>query len=144
MSRSDEAFAKVTYHIDPSKDQIEDQHVRFAQYLKDRYLNIDVYDTEKGFYFGTCRIPLFELMRQRSETSGDKPKECEIFNPNTSQYVGYLDLILRNDGQQATESREDIPQRGPSSKDKHNQPRQRKKVMASKPMDHHDLMQARA
>ena len=108
---TDDAFAKIIYEVDPIKDKIEDQHIKFASYLKDRYLNVDIYDAVRGFYYGTCRIPLFEMLRQKRESTGDRPKECEIFNPNTSKYCGYLDLIMRNDGARTSELMEDIPKK---------------------------------
>jgi hypothetical protein len=40
-----------------------DEHVRLAQYLKERFLTIDVYDANSRFLWATTKVPLYELMR---------------------------------------------------------------------------------
>jgi len=71
--------------------------MHLAEYLKEKYLTIDVFDAQSRFFYGSCKIPLFEIMRQNIQ--GGKvvrAKECEIFNPHNSQYNGYLQVILSN------------------------------------------------
>ena len=34
----------VNFDIDPSMSRIQDEHIKFAQYLKERYLTIDLFD----------------------------------------------------------------------------------------------------
>lgn len=54
---------KIKFEIDPSVSRIEDEHMRLAKYLKSRYLTIDIFDAHTRFFFGSCKIPLFEIMR---------------------------------------------------------------------------------
>jgi hypothetical protein len=53
----------VNYEIDGSVSKIEDEHLKFAKYLKERFLTIDIFDAQNRFYFGSCKIPLFEMLR---------------------------------------------------------------------------------
>jgi len=53
----------VNFEVDPSVSLIPDEHLKFAKYLKERFLTIDIFDAETMFYFGTCKFPLFETMR---------------------------------------------------------------------------------
>lgn len=81
--------------IDSTKSNIPDEHLKFAQYLKDRYLTIDVIDGETQFYFGSVKIPLFELMRQGKPLMV-RAKECEIFDADSGKYKGFLNVVLSN------------------------------------------------
>ena len=92
-----ENIVSCTFLIDPSKSRIADEHARLARYLKDRYLTIDVYDAVSHFFFGSCKIPLFELIRGREHVRV-RPKDCEIFNPDTNSFMGHLHVILKNEG----------------------------------------------
>jgi hypothetical protein len=56
-------LVSVTFEVDPSKSKIVDEHVRLANYLKERYLTIDIFDAQTKFFFGSCKIPLFEILR---------------------------------------------------------------------------------
>ena len=69
--------------MDPSASRIEDEHQRLANYLKERYLTIDCYDAVTQFYFGSTKVPLFDLLRQ-GKNIVVRPKECEIFNPDSN------------------------------------------------------------
>jgi hypothetical protein len=73
-------MVSLTFEVDPSKTKIETEHVNLAEYLYDRFLTIDVFDADSLFLYGTCKIPLFELLRQ-GKTSAIKAKECEMANP---------------------------------------------------------------
>lgn len=79
----------ISFDIDPSVSKIKDEHVKLAKYLKERYLTIDIFDAEKKFYYGSCKIPLFELARQQ-RPQVVVAKECEIFNPENSKFRGFL------------------------------------------------------
>ena len=35
-----------------------------ANYLKDRFLTIEIFDADSRFHFATAKVPLFELLRQ--------------------------------------------------------------------------------
>ena len=61
--RRESDIVQIDFTIDPSESKIKDEHERFARYLRDRYLTVDVFDGTKMFYFGSCKIPLFELLR---------------------------------------------------------------------------------
>jgi len=36
----------VTFNIDPSISKMPDEHIKLCEYLKDRYLTIDIFDAE--------------------------------------------------------------------------------------------------
>ena len=59
----DKDALQVTFEIDPSVSQVQDEHVKLAEYMKDRLLSIDVYDADTRFMFATTKIPLHELLR---------------------------------------------------------------------------------
>ena len=103
-----ENLVTCRYTIDPSVSRIPDEHARLAWYLKDRYLTIDIYDAATRFFFGSCKIPLYEMLR-RGEQVRVRPKDCEIFNPNTNSYMGHLHVILRNEGKPESVSEQMIP-----------------------------------
>ena len=58
-----ENMVNITFDIDPSISKVPDEHVRLAKYLKERYLTIDIFDAQTKFFFGSCKVPLFELLR---------------------------------------------------------------------------------
>lgn len=41
-----EKIAQVTFNIDPSISKMPDEHIKLCEYLKDRYLTIDIFDAE--------------------------------------------------------------------------------------------------
>ena len=60
-------MTRIEFVIDPSQSKIEDEHKKLAYYLKDRYLTIDIFDGVTQFFFGSCKIPLFDLLRQSKQ-----------------------------------------------------------------------------
>ena len=92
-------IVSCSFNVDPSLSKIKDERERFSTYLKERYLTVDVFDAESKFFFGSCKIPLFELLRQ-GKAEVVKAKECEIFNPDGSKYNGFLHIIMSNTGKQ--------------------------------------------
>jgi len=54
---------EVTFDIDPSESKIMNEHIKLAEYLKERFLTIDIFDVKTKFFYGSCKIPLFELLR---------------------------------------------------------------------------------
>lgn len=58
-----ENVVHATFDIDPSLSMIDYEHVMLAEYLKERYVTIDIFESETKFYFGSCKIPLFEVLR---------------------------------------------------------------------------------
>ena len=92
-----EDLVSCSFEIDGSVSNVQNEILKFAQYLKDRYLTIDLFDADSNFFFGSCKIPLFELLRQ-GKGIVVRPKECEIFNPENNEYKGFLQVILSNLG----------------------------------------------
>ena len=45
-------------------DLEQQQHKMFSEYLKDRVLTIDIWNGDSMMHFGTCKIPLYLIMRQ--------------------------------------------------------------------------------
>lgn len=60
---SNNSSMDVTFNIDPSDSKIVDEHVKLANYLKERFLTIDIFDVKTKFFYGSCKIPLFEILR---------------------------------------------------------------------------------
>ena len=94
---SDPDMLSVTYDIDPSISKIENENEKLALYMKERYLNVDIYDAETKFLFGCCKIPLFELLRQQ-RTNVVRAKECEACAPDSSEMRGSIQIIMSNQG----------------------------------------------
>jgi hypothetical protein len=66
-----------------------DEHIRLAEYLKERYLTIDLYDAETKFHYATTKIPLYFLMRQ-GHPSVKVSKELEMCSPDSSAYCATI------------------------------------------------------
>ena len=86
---SDPNLLAVTFNVDPSLSRIADEHSRLSGYLYDRFLTVDVFDAESLFLYGTCKIPLFELMRQ-GRGSVVRAKECEMCDPDSGDFRGAI------------------------------------------------------
>ena len=65
------------------------EHLALASYLYERFLTVDVFDGDSLFLYGTCKIPLFELLRQGRGTVV-RAKECEMCDPDTGDFKGAL------------------------------------------------------
>lgn len=94
----DANLLSVIFNIDPSVSHIEDENLRLCDYLFDRFLTVDIFDAESLFLYGTCKIPLFELLRQ-SRGSVVRAKECEMCDPESGEMRGSIQLIMANAGQ---------------------------------------------
>ena len=94
---SDPNLMSAVFDIDGSLDHIENQHLKFARYLKERFLTIDIFDADSKFLFGSCKLPIFELMRQGRSCSV-KAKECEMCDPESGEFRGCLQIIMSNTG----------------------------------------------
>ena len=84
---ADPNLLSVTFETDPSLSKIKDENLKLAEYLKDRFLTVDVFDGESLFLYGTCKIPLFELLRQGRGTVV-RAKECEMCDPESGEFRG--------------------------------------------------------
>ncbi len=79
----------VTFEIDPSTSFIKDENIHLANYLRDKFLTIDLYDADTRFQFAACKLPLFELLRQQ-KAEVIRAKECEISSPYTAEPIGSI------------------------------------------------------
>jgi hypothetical protein len=86
---SDNSLLSVSFEIDPSLSKIKDENIKCAEYLKERFLTVDVFDGDSLFLYGTCKIPLYELMRQ-GRGNVIRAKECEMCDPETGDFKGAL------------------------------------------------------
>ena len=93
----DPNLLSVAFNVDPSISRIEDENVRLSEYLYDRFLTVDVFDADSLFLYGTCKIPLFELLRQ-GRGSVVRAKECEMCDPESGEPRGAIQLIITNIG----------------------------------------------
>ena len=59
----DPNLLSITFEVDPSISRIKDEHLKMGEYLRERFLTVDVFDGDSLFLYGTCKIPLFELLR---------------------------------------------------------------------------------
>ena len=64
-SLRDPDLLSVSFEVDPGKSLVKGEHVSLAHYLKDHYLSIDVFDAESKFHYASCKLPLYELLRQQ-------------------------------------------------------------------------------
>ena len=86
---SDPNLLSVTFEIDPSISRVKDENIKLSDYLKDRFLTVDVFDGDSLFLYGTCKIPMFELLRQ-GRGFVVRAKECEMCDPDTGDFKGAL------------------------------------------------------
>eukprot|EP00349_Pseudokeronopsis_sp_Brazil_P007166 CAMPEP_0202975856 /NCGR_PEP_ID=MMETSP1396-20130829/72696_1 /ASSEMBLY_ACC=CAM_ASM_000872 /TAXON_ID= /ORGANISM="Pseudokeronopsis sp., Strain Brazil" /LENGTH=93 /DNA_ID=CAMNT_0049712209 /DNA_START=255 /DNA_END=536 /DNA_ORIENTATION=- len=91
----DPNMLSLVFEVDPSKSKVKDQHIALANYLKDRFLTIDIFDGDSLFLYGTCKVPLFELMRQ-GRSSVVRAKDCEMCDPDSGEFRGSIQLIMSN------------------------------------------------
>lgn len=75
----------------------DDDPALLFEYLKDRYLTIDLFDGENMFYFGSCKVPLVEFVRQQRE-SVTLPRVCEIQDHQKTLTRGHLCLVMTHKG----------------------------------------------
>jgi hypothetical protein len=69
-----------------------------AKYLKERILTIDLWDGDSMMHFGTCKVPLAQVMRQ-GEPSKIVAQEYEISEAeNGCGSVGGIQIIISNEG----------------------------------------------
>ena len=60
---SDPNMLSIVFEIDPSISKIKDESLKLSDYLLNRFLTVDVFDGDSLFLYGSCKIPLFELLR---------------------------------------------------------------------------------
>lgn len=87
----------VEFQIDPSISKILQEHVHLSKYLRERFLTVDVFDGDSLFLWGSCKVPLYELLRQQ-RPNVVRAKECEMCDPATGEDRGALQIIMTNVG----------------------------------------------
>ncbi len=85
----DPNMLSVAFNVDPSISKIDDENERLAVYLYERFLTVDIFDADSLFLYGTCKLPLFELLRQ-GRGSVVRAKECEMCDPETGDARGSI------------------------------------------------------
>lgn len=128
---------KVQYDIDPSISHIVDENIKLAKYLHERFLTIDIFDADSRFLYATCKVPLFELLRQQ-HPHVERSKECEISSADSKEFRGSIYLQMGNQGKTAHEIIKDPALVNYEIENKRRaQPSQHgtKKIVSSKPMD---------
>lgn len=73
------------------------QHRMFVEYLHDRVLTIDMWNGDSMMHFGTCKIPLYLIMRQ-SQESKVVGQEFDVREPEFAARVGGLQIVIANLG----------------------------------------------
>lgn len=53
----------ISFDIDPSVSKIKDENIKLAEYMKNQFLTVDIYNADSRFIFATAKLPLYELMR---------------------------------------------------------------------------------
>ena len=107
-------------------------------------MTIEIFDGESQFYFGSCKVPLFELLRQGKPVVV-RAKECEIFDPEQAKYKGFLSILLSNQGKEPTsrDNGESLPTPVLEDGGKRAQPSQKegktRRRIISRPLDFSDL-----
>ena len=101
----DPNMLSVTFELDPSISRILEEDLKLAEYLKDRFLTIDVFDGDSLFLYGSCKVPLFELLRQ-GRSSVIRAKECEMCEPDSGDFRGAVQMIMSNVGKVQSVSEE--------------------------------------
>jgi hypothetical protein len=91
----DPNLQSVTFEIDPTISRIANEHMLLANYLHERFLTVDIFNGDSLFLWGTCKIPLFELLRQGRGTVV-RAKECEMCDPESGDFRGSIQLIMSN------------------------------------------------
>ena len=87
----------VKFEIDPSLSGIKDENVKLAKYLHEKLLNIDIFDADSHFLFATCKLPMYDLLRQQKPHIV-KAKRAECTDPDLPGTKGELTLIVRHEG----------------------------------------------
>ena len=92
---SDPDMLSIAFDIDPSVSKVENEHLKLAQYLRDQFLTIDIYDADSKFLFATAKLPMFELMRQQM-SHVVRAKEIEASAPDSAEFRCSIQVIMSN------------------------------------------------
>ena len=92
----------ISFDIDPSVSKVKDENIHLAEYMKNQYLTVDIYNADSRFIFATAKIPMFELLRQCKETVV-VAKEIEASAPDSAEWACSLQVIMDNQGKQDKE-----------------------------------------
>ena len=100
----DDAYARnepplsLRYIVDTSTSSVTEP-VEFAQYLANKILHIDVWDSDSLMLLGTCGVPLARIMRQ-GQQSTRCAIECDIIDSEADAQAagGISSCAIRNGG----------------------------------------------
>lgn len=93
----DPDLLSVTFDIDSTISRVPDEHLRLGNYLKENYLNVDIFDADSRFIYATCKVPMFELLRQQ-KPNVVRAKECEVCAPDSTEFRGAIQVVMSNQG----------------------------------------------
>jgi hypothetical protein len=65
--------------------------------MRNCFLNVDIFDAESRFIYATCKLPMFELLRQGKPTVS-RAKEAECCASDSSDFRGAIQLVMTNQG----------------------------------------------
>jgi len=87
----------ISFDIDPTVSKIENENMKLVEYMRERYLTVDIYDADSKFIFATAKIPMFDLLRQ-TKSNVVRAKEVEASAPDSSEMRASLQVIMQNKG----------------------------------------------
>ena len=87
----------VPFEVNPLVTGDVKEHEKFAKYLKEQVLSIDVHNGEDQTCYGSTRVPLYRLLRQ-GQPSNVQTVQLELYEPKMNMWVGQLKLLITNSG----------------------------------------------
>ena len=133
--KTNDGFLGETYEIDPSQ-RIKEQE-RFAEYLLEKCLCVEIWDAESLHYVGMVQIPLRDWLRQGRQIV-QLGREYPVFDPSSRDSKGGLSVELTNQGRSVVpleqQAAGDVSAEGYRMKKDGTKSRTKKKIK-SRPMD---------
>jgi len=87
----------VNFEIDPSTSLDTKEHMRFASYLLEKALNVEIWDADSQMHFGTVRVPLNEMLRQGRPIVA-VAREFDCLDQSSGKINGGIQVMLKNSG----------------------------------------------
>jgi hypothetical protein len=87
----------VTFEVDPSTSGVPNENIRLVEYMRDRYLNFDIYDGESHFLFASAKLPMIDLIRQGAPAV-IRDKLVEATHPHLDENRCELVVNIRHEG----------------------------------------------
>ena len=101
-SLADQDMLSISYDIDPTISKVKNEHMQLAEYMKDQYLTIDIFDADSQFLFAQAKLPMFELLRQQ-RAQVVLAKEVEACAPDSAEFRASIQIIMSNQGKKDKE-----------------------------------------